>query len=337
MGNRRRHGQHWTTGNPFVLSNGKLHPAFAAWWQPVKHMAAAEPFAGQGDLCRHLPSAKWQSLYDIRPQDLGPGLPAVKRRDILNNPPKRLPPVVITNPPWLSAASAARRGMVVDMHEQTNLAWTATATILSLTKYAAIVLPASFLTSAFFWKVRHRLTDIIELDSDVFARTTQPACLALFVPAPSAPTKAKSLVIWRGARRVGTYSHLARMAGLRAMRDITIVFNCPDGQIGLVGLDGEDQKRIRFVQARAIRRLGVKPTSRHSTRIKLHKRLTKHELRRLLDLANRVLASYRLRTCDVLLPASHSRRKDGKYRRRLPFYIARLILSAAAKEIGLTG
>ena len=103
---------------------------------------------------------------------------------------------------------------------------------------------------------------------------------------------------------------------------LSVSFNAPDGNVGLFALDNTLQASIRFCQADELDGYAVKPTGRHITKLAVNGPV------RIADW-NDCLDEFRQRTSDVLMTSYKGIRKDGKYRRRCDWDLARGIVHCA--------
>lgn len=190
---RRQAGRFFTLKNPFD------HKAFRGWAFLAgidrDNLAVLEPFAGAGDIIRHLkkmyPGVPYR-MFDIEPR----GDEVVERDTFKHFPTGHK--VCITNPPWLGKANAQRaemrEGATLD-ESYDNLYAKALGLALTHCDWVACLVPGSFLISRIF---RERLCDYIEITCKPFVDLDPPTGLALFTPyRPAACT------IYRGDEELG--------------------------------------------------------------------------------------------------------------------------------------
>ena len=307
MNQKRVHGQYFTTSNPFTTK------PFLHWAERVGLPQARilEPFAGSNNLIHNLQGLNLChafQAYDLHPQHAD-----VEQRDTL----KHFPPgydVCVTNPPWLARNSASRR----------KLPFPATLGYDDLYKHClslclqhctavAALIPASFLHSRLFQK---RLQVYILLHHhEVFNDTKHPVCLALF------GTCTNDVQIYHDNQAVGTLNSLKRHLpnASKTARKRKVTFNDPQGALGFVSFDSTQGPSIRFCQAEDIAHYPVKVSSRFFTRIGGEI----ENVNRLVGQLNQALEAFRAATSDVFLTPFKGLRKDGFYRRRMAFALAR--------------
>lgn len=303
---KRVYGQFFTEGNPFNC------PAFIAWGKRagLPKETVLEPFAGSNALIRHLTSLgqvrKWVS-FDIRPQDDG-----VKMRDTIADFPKGYK-VCVTNPPWLAKNSATFRGLPFPDTDFDDLYKLALTKCLENCKYVSALIPESFIRAGLH---QERLHTFISLTGAMFKDTKHPVGLALFDADP-----VDDVNVYSGGTRVGTLSEIKNHRPPAAHAP-EILFNEPDGNIGLIALDNTREASIRFCNVRELKDYRVSDKCRHITKMYVPWKVK-------IDTCNALVNSFRTKTKDVLMTCYRGIRKDGMYRRRLDWVLARDILCHA--------
>src|SRR3954471_6060057 len=101
----------------------------------------------------------------------------------------------------------------------------------------------------------------------------------------------------------------------------TISFNNQQGNLGLRAIDGTRFPSIAFIDAQLVPSHKIKISSRHLTRIHIPQEIN-------LTLLNEKLRALREITNDFFLTPFRGLRKDGKFRRRLDFQLAKKIIEA---------
>ncbi len=304
---KRQNGRFFTTGNPF------RHPAFRAWAQcsGLPSAPILEPFAGANSLIAHLEGmglCKDSASYDVHPSDR-----RVRRRDTLESFPKGFD-VCVTNPPWLARNSATVRGLAFPGCRHDDLYKFALEKCLDNCGWVAALVPESFIRARIF---QERLTDFISLASRLFTDTGHPVGLALFQPHLATDVK-----VWFQQARVGLLSELERLRPRPKPDGPLVRFNDPRGNVGLIALDNTRAASIRFCRVEELAEYPVKKTGRHITKLRVDGRVR-------IDAWNDYLDDFRARTHDVLMTCYKGIRKDGMYRRRLDWALARGIVHHA--------
>lgn len=317
-------GQFFTVKNVF-----KLQP-FLDWFhsiEPSLRSTVLEPFAGKDSIPSLLQAAGVQATYvsyDIEPQ-----APQVRQQNTLLDFPQNFS-CVITNPPYISKVSAARKKMKIEFGTWDDLYEVALYQCLENSQYVAAIIPESFLTTK---NLKERLQVYISLPfTDMFSDTEHPVCLALF-----APTAQPDFKIYRGEEFVGNWRTL--LAADRAFFDFSlypekkvaqlpvIKINDAQGQLSLIAIDNtKDEKGLQFAAQGVVRPEEIKISSRARTLISIEGYTVNPKF---IDQLNTSLKHYRAQTKDVFLTSFKGVRKDGKFRRRLDFARAKKFVQKA--------
>ena len=301
--NKRQDGQFFTTINPFS------HALFKRWASCAKlpNNCILEPFAGKNNLitylkemglCRHFKS------YDITPMAT-----EVDRRNTLFDFPTGFD-VCVTNPPWLAKNSATARGLKYPNTYYDDLYKFSLEKCLNNCSYVAALLPESFIRSGLF---NGRLWAFISLTSYVFNDTTQPVGLALF-----RPNDCKDILIYSGNKKIGTLTEIKKHRPVQT-GEMEIIFNVPDGNLGLIALDNTKSASIRFCDVNELSNYEVKKHGRHITKLSVSGKI-------MINKYNNFINEFREKTSDVLMTCYRGLRQDGKYRRRMDWNLARGVI-----------
>ena len=300
---KRSKGQYFTKGNPF-----RLKP-FQKWLDKTNLSAEIllEPFAGANDIIKTLQSmgvCKKFSSYDISPSDK-----LVKKQDTVKNFPKGYK-VCVTNPPWLARNSATRRGLPYPNTTYDDLYKHCLSLCLKHCEYVGALIPASFLQTKLF---RERLNKYILLHKNLFMDTENPTCLALFNG-----KKSKRVDLYYDNDYLGALSKLEK-ALPKAHNDKEVRFNDPKGNLGFISFDNTEERTIRFCAVEEIKDYSIKVSSRFITRISGDF----NNVPKMIKKLNRQINQFRDDTQDIFLTPFKGIRKDGFYRRRMEFALAR--------------
>lgn len=308
---KREHGQFYTVGNPFLLA------PFVDWAErnAIKDENVLEPFAGANNLIAALREAKMADTATSF--DIAPNNPEVSYRDTLKDFPQGYK-VCVTNPPWLAKNSAKRRGLDFPESPFDDLYKHSLHLCLQNCEYVAALVPATFLQSREF---RNRLETVIFLhDQRMFTDTENPVCLALFGSHPTI-----GIEIFDDGERIGLLHELERSLPEKT-RTIEMIFNHPNGALGFVAFDNTHSPSIRFCTGEELERYDIGFSTRMITRI--HGNF--ENLPTAIDILNEKLGEFRDQTGDIFLTPFKGLRKDGKYRRRMDYRLARKFIEAYA-------
>jgi len=317
---KRQDGRYFTARSPFS------HPEFRAWAgrAGLPEELLIEPFAGSGAIIDML---KAEGLADrVMAYDLSPQASWIVQKDCFAD----FPPckgVIITNPPYMARNSARRRGLHFPDTKYADAYQHALDLMLEQAGFVAAIVPAAFGTLDIF---RDRLTHVIDLPfPDMFEDTTHPVCLSLFEPLSS------RVVFWHWDRRIGDETLLRRALPDPPAR-CEVIFNVPEGRIGLRATDSTSTASIMFVPGLLIPKDRVKPSSRSITRLDIFD-LQDAEIGAVIESANSHLDRIRRMTEDAILTPFKGVRRDGRFRRRLDYKTARIVLSLAVETVRARG
>ncbi len=309
MIDKRSKGQYYTRGNPFSLR------PFLNWSQEVDlpSRQILEPFAGANNIIKTLQKNKLCSNFSSF--DIAPADHQVKQTDTIKYFPQGFD-VCVTNPPWLARNSATRRGLVYPDAQYDDLYKHCLELCLNNCRHVAALVPASFLQSGLFLE---RLSTYILLhDRSMFNDTDNPVCLALFDD-----RKGDDVRIYYDNEFIG-HLHELENSIPEPKQNRCIRFNDPEGELGFVAFDRVLAPSIRFCEVEEISDYPIKVSSRYFTRISGelgNVPMLIHEL-------NEKLEVFRDETQDVFLTPFKGIRKDGRYRRRMDFSMARKLIEA---------
>ncbi|MGI9250315.1 MAG: hypothetical protein ACR2PR_03850 [Pseudohongiellaceae bacterium] len=306
LDNKRINGRFFTAKNPFK------HRAFRSWATEAKlpDSRVLEPFAGSGSLLQHL--IDMGLLGEYRAYDIEPAAKGIVRRDTLKSFPGGFD-VCITNPPWLARNSATFRGLPFPDTHHDDLYKVSLERCLDSCGYVAALVPESFIRAGLF---QDRLRSFVSLTANLFVDTVHPVGLAMFAP----QTQGK-VVVYSGNHRIGTLEELERDKPQPTGRR-EIIFNDPDGNLGLIALDNTREASIRFCNVRELSDYAVKHHCRHITKLSVSGRIS-------ITRYNKFIDDFREKTADILMTCYRGLRRDGKYRRRLDWKLARAVIENA--------
>ena len=276
---KRESGQYFTRGNPFG------HLPFSEWAARagLPEGEVLEPFAGSNSLVETL--SEMGLCARSASFDIAPAGPNVRRRDTLDEFPAGYE-ICVTNPPWLAKNSATVRGLHFPECPYDDLYKFALRKCLDNCGYIAALVPESFITANLF---QDRLQSFVSLTSAMFVDTRHPVGLALFVPHP-----VDDVDVWSGTHRIGLLSEIKRLRPSPLESGARVVFNDPDGNVGLIALDDTKEASIRFCEVDELADYAVKSTGRHITKLSVDGNV------RIADW-NRFLTQFREKTQDVLM------------------------------------
>ena len=316
------------------VSRGSFYTTDEAWLNaPIRGFmnqallsssSVLDPFAGDGHLLELVRREFGAAIFGL---DIAGAKWA--RNDSLVNIPNPGRAVIVTNPPYLANHSARRKGVAAlvdtyfDGSDYDNLYKIALDRCLAVADFVVAVIPETFLLSSFD---KSRLQVVSVIEGDLFSDTEAPAVVACFGPAGET-TDARVFV---GDKPIGALSEILELRRGRSRAGIQIVFNDPNGRIGLRAVDAQDvRRRIEFIVGDfEYKRSKVKESSRLMTYLDIPE-LTQDELQNVVTHANTLLAELRDKSCDLVLAPFKGNDKSGNRRRRLDYALARQIINDA--------
>lgn len=323
-------------GSFYTTQNGWLTP------QVVQFLAKAlaesngqllDPFAGDGHLLQAVSSHELLSQrvaqssgFDIE----GQTWPINDSLIAIPNPTKA---VILTNPPYLANHSARRKGVLslvqkyFEVSGENNLYRIAIKNSLAVSDYVVAIIPETFLLSSF---PKDRLELVVVIQDELFGDTEAPAVVACFGKVSN-----QDALVYKSDRLVGKLSEVLALRTPYAKTKVKIVFNEPNGRIGLRAVDGSDGKSpIEFLAAKdfSYPKSDVLVSSRLMTYLEIPL-LEEIQVVEVIDSANTILKDLRVRSADLVLAPFKGNDRNGKRRRRLDYALARRILNEAVSNL----
>ncbi|BDS49778.1 hypothetical protein [Rhodoluna lacicola] len=326
--------------DPDKVSRGSFYTTDEAWLNaPVRaflseafltNTSALDPFAGDGHLLDLV-----RREFGVATFGLDIAGDKWARNDSLVSIPNASSSVIVTNPPYLANHSAKRKGVdglvatYFDGSDYDNLYKIALDKCLAAADFVVAVIPETFLLSSFD-KSRLALVSVIE--GDLFADTEAPAVVACFGPdglQQLGEFKLGNASVYNGDALIGSLHEIFELRTGRARSGIQIVFNDPNGRIGLRAVDSHDGvRRIEFIYGDfEYRRDRIKVSSRLLTYLDVPE-LTDEQIQKLVIRANTHLEILREKSSDLILAPFKGNDKKGNRRRRLDYALARQIINA---------
>ena len=303
---KRMHGQYYTVKNPFD------HPSFMEWAENanLKDTKVIEPFAGSNNLINHLMDLGMVSIENCDSFDIEPGSLDVQKRDTLKSFPKGYD-ACVTNPPWLAKNSATRRNLPFPDCQYDDIYKLALEKCLMNCRHVAAIIPESFIRANLF---QSRCTTFILMSSKMFSDTENPTGFALF-----GPNETHDIEVWDGHDRIAFLNELKNLIPRALDNGPNVKFNSPNGNLGFISFDNTVENSIRFCKVSELEDYNVKGTNRMITIIDTEADVS-------IDRLNERLENFRADTHDMLIGSFRGIRKDGMYRRRLDWSVARGII-----------
>lgn len=289
-----------------------------------KCQIAFDPFAGEGHLLR---CSQKYGIFETIGLDIDDRL-GWKKNDSLKKIPHIENAIIITNPPYLSNYSAARKKVLSDVKQYfesstyDDLYLIALDSMLESQDFVVAIIPETFINSDF--KQKNRLSLITILEENPFEDTDTPVCVACF------DNKIKSfeeIFVYKNEEKIATLGEIERLRPI-ANKNVKMKFNELDGWLALRAVDTTDPKNmIKFDFKENIDydwKKGIKISSRLLSIIDIDVPL--NDRKTFIEECNNVLNKLRNDSKDIILSPFKGNMKNGTRRRRLDFYTARAII-----------
>ena len=320
---KRSLGQFFTKGDSWLL------PQIVDF---IKSSGASEiydPFAGSGCLLQTI-ADNIGGFSHYAGLDIDPAL-AWERNDSLVNIPSRPNAIIVTNPPYLSSYSAARKKLdkstlaYFDSTEYDDLYLLALDKMIAAQDWVVAIIPETFVNSPY--RRKDRLNSITILQSNPFNDTETPVVVACF------DSKSKTfdeIKVFKDSEFVSTLKKVED-SRIHPTNMVHVQFNDPTGWLGVRCVDTTDPSdTLRFDYKENIDYdwdAGIKVSSRLLTLVSVD--IPVERRAKFILSCNNILASLRHTSADVIFSPFKGNMKNGMRRRRLDFATCRAIVERA--------
>ena len=322
-----------TLGQFFTEGSCWLRPQVVAFIRATKCKKAYDPFAGTGCLFdpvqQAVPEIEKCIGLDI---DKNLGWPI---NDSLVKIPHEENAVIVTNPPYISNYSAARKKIGTDLKkyfdstDYDDVYLLALDKMLEAQKNVVAIIPETFINSPY--RQKHLLKSITILEDNPFLDTDTPVVVVCF---DSIEKPYSEIQIYKDSEFVCTLDDVERC---RMVPDnsVKLKFNDPDGWLGVRCVDTTDPNNmLHFDFKENIDynwEKGIKVSSRLLTLISMD--VPEKKRQAFIDECNSILDEVRTRSHDIILSPFKGNMKNGVRRRRLDFMTCRAIIERAYHKV----
>ena len=322
-----------TLGQFFTEGSCWLRPQVVAFIRATKCKKAYDPFAGTGCLFdpvqQAVPEIEKCIGLDI---DRNLGWPI---NDSLVKIPHEENAVIVTNPPYISNYSAARKKIGTDLKkyfdstDYDDVYLLALDKMLEAQKNVVAIIPETFINSPY--RQKHLLKSITILEDNPFLDTDTPVVVVCF---DSIEKPYSEIQIYKDSEFVCTLDDVERC---RMVPDnsVKLKFNDPDGWLGVRCVDTTDPNNmLHFDFKENIDynwEKGIKVSSRLLTLISMN--VPEKKRQAFIDECNSILDEVRTRSHDIILSPFKGNMKNGVRRRRLDFMTCRAIIERAYHKV----
>lgn len=293
----------------------------------TKTTVAYDPFAGAGDLLNVAKKLGYKELKGLdKDEKLNWDL-----NDSLINIPSIKNAIIITNPPYISNYSAARKGVFDNLKHYfedsiyDDVYLIALDKMLKAEEYVVAIIPETFINSNY--QNKDRLNSITILEDNPFTDTDTPVIIACFDGKNKTLDKVK---IYKNGKYINTLGDIEKLR-LYPHKDVDIFFNDINGWLGVRCVDTTNpQDMLRFDFKENIDydwTKGIKVSSRLLTLVSIG--VEEDKRKAFIKECNRILNDIREKTDDIILSPFKGNMKNGRRRRRLDYLTCRAILENA--------
>ena len=322
-----------TLGQFFTEGSCWLRPQVVAFIRATKCKKAYDPFAGTGCLFdpvqQAVPEIEKCIGLDI---DRNLGWPI---NDSLVKIPHEENAVIVTNPPYISNYSAARKKIGTDLKkyfdstDYDDVYLLALDKMLEAQKNVVAIIPETFINSPY--RQKHLLKSITILEDNPFLDTDTPVVVVCF---DSIEKPYSEIQLYKDSEFVCTLDDVERC---RMVPDnsVKLKFNDPDGWLGVRCVDTTDPNNmLHFDFKENIDynwEKGIKVSSRLLTLIAMD--VPEKKRQAFIDECNSILDEVRTRSHDIILSPFKGNMKNGVRRRRLDFMTCRAIIERGYHKV----
>ena len=322
-----------TLGQFFTEGSCWLRPQVVAFIRATKCKKAYDPFAGTGCLFdpvqQAVPEIEKCIGLDI---DRNLGWPI---NDSLVKIPHEENAVIVTNPPYISNYSAARKKIGTDLKkyfdstDYDDVYLLALDKMLEAQKNVVAIIPETFINSPY--RQKHLLKSITILEDNPFLDTDTPVVVVCF---DSIEKPYSEIQIYKDSEFVCTLDDVERCR-MAPDNSVKLKFNDPDGWLGVRCVDTTDPNNmLHFDFKENIDynwEKGIKVSSRLLTLISMD--VPEKKRQAFIDECNSILDEVRTRSHDIILSPFKGNMKNGVRRRRLDFMTCRAIIERGYHKV----
>lgn len=318
-------------GQFFTRDKVWLQPQVIDFIRSTHTSVAYDPFAGEGHLLdASIEQLEYKSVIGL---DIDSSL-KWKINDSLESIPHIDDAIIITNPPYLSNYSAARKKVnegvekYFSKSEYDDVYMIALDKMLESQPFIVAIIPETFINSSY--KQKNRLSMITVLEQNPFEDTDTPVLVACF---DNRKKDLDEVKVYRDNEYINTLGNIERMR-LIPDKKTPLVFNDINGWLGVRCVDTTNPNdMIRFDFKEKIDYDwdgGIKVSSRLLTLIDIDVPVDKRDI--FITECNDILFGVRSKSADLILSPFKGNMKNGRRRRRLDFLTCRSIMEKAYKK-----
>ena len=319
-------------GQFFTKDELWLKPQVIDFIKASNSSVAYDPFAGAGDLLRV--AQEKCGFTEVVGLDIDDKL-TWKHNDSLLNIPHINDAIIITNPPYLSNYSAARKGLKYELEKYfatsnyNDIYLIALDKMIKAQNNVVAIIPETFINSNY--RQKNLLNSITILEENPFDDTENPIIVACF------DGRFKSLSEIKIYKNDTFINSLGKIEDLRIKPTglLDMKFNEPSGWLAIRCVDTTNPvNMIKFDFKDNIKynwENRIKVSSRLLTLVEVDIEDKDKEI--FIQKCNNILSKIREETSDIILSPFKGNMKNGQRRRRLDFMTCRAIIEKAYDEL----
>lgn len=320
-------------GQFFTEDSCWLQPQVADFIKSSRCSVAYDPFAGSG--CLFAPVTNTiSSVTKVHGLDIDTSL-GWQFNDSLLKIPSVQDAIIITNPPYLTNYSAARKRLDKGVSkyfyttEYDDVYLLALDRMLEAQRYVVAIIPETFINSPY--NKKNLLQSITVLEENPFHDTDTPVVVACF---DSVPKPYQKVSVYKNEKKVCSLAAVERCR-MKPVNNLNMKFNDINGWLGVRCVDTTNPRdMIRFDFRENIDydwAKGIKVSSRLLTLISVE--VPNNKRQEFIDVCNETLQHLREQSYDLVLSPFKGNMKNGVRRRRLDFQTCRAIVEQAYARV----
>lgn len=319
---KRIYGQYYTKENLW------LKKQIVEFIEESQATIAYDPFAGQGDILNAVKQIG--CISEIVGLDIDKTL-GWKYNDLLVDIPFVKNSIIVTNPPYISNYSAARKKIDAPLRKYFNNSVYDDVYLIALDKMlqkhdlVVAIIPETFVNSSYGYK--NLLNSITILEDNPFNDTANPVLVACF------DNKYKMLYdvkVYKNDTFINTLGNLEDMR-IKPNNEVDCRFNDKNGWLAVRCVDFTNPNdMLRFDYKENINydwENNIKVSSRLLTLVNIDVKKNKRNV--FISNCNIILNDIRYKTQDIIFSPFKGNMKNGRRRRRLDFLTCRAIIEKA--------
>lgn len=318
-------------GQFFTQENTWLKKQVADFIKNSGNSIAYDPFAGSGCLLDEV--SKFPTIKKTKGLDIDKALGWPHNDSLVKIPPEKNA-IIVTNPPYISNYSAARKKIDEDLQKYFEMTpyddiyLLALDRMLQAQKNVVAIVPETFINSGYTQK--NKLKSITILEDNPFLDTDTPVVVLCF---DSIFKPLTDVDVYKNDKYINKLGVIESFR-MEPRNDVQMKFNVLSGWLAVRCVDTTNPGNMLKFDCKENMDYdwdkGIKVSSRLMTLIDID--IPKSKRRAFLNCCNSILEDIRDKTADVILSPFKGNMKNGRRRRRLDFKTCRAIIEKAYRQ-----